>query len=189
MKWNFLLKPVLSLLLFTGCQGHFASLQDAPSAYIPYVDGDSDGRMTSFLVEAVEKEGVLRSAPSTARLTLKVKILDRKYTNIGFRYDPNRLKHQVKRVIPSESRSKLLAEVTVIDTASQKILLGPAHIVAYSDYDHQNYSINNDINVFSLGQLSDIDTASDSIDIASFRSLAREIAEYLHAYSNKLSAN
>lgn len=188
MKWIYkLLLPSLSILFFTSCQGHFSSKETAPTMSIPYVEGDSDGKMTSFLVDTIAKDGAFEYVQSGGSLTLNVKILDHKYDNIGFRYDPKRTKKQVKRVIPSESRSKLLAEVELVDNTTQQVVLGPAHIVAYADYDHQNYSINNDINVFSLGQLSDIDTASDVIDIASFRSLAREISDYLHAHRKEIN--
>ena len=77
-------------------------MDNAPSVSIPYVEGDSDGRMTSFLVDAIEKDGVMRYVNQAESLTLKVKILDHKYENIGFRYDPNRLKKQIKRIIPTE---------------------------------------------------------------------------------------
>ncbi|MDB6081861.1 MAG: LptE-family protein [Chlamydiia bacterium] len=155
---------------------------------IPFVQGDPNGRLTSDLVEQIEKQGGLRFAHDGGELTLKVTILDDRYDNIGYRHDPKKLRQGGKhKIIPNETRSKILAEVTVTETATQKVLLGPAYILATAEYDHQNYSVDNDINNFSLGQLSDIDTAEDVLDIPLYRNLAREIALYLQHHFNKLS--
>lgn len=144
---------------------------------IPYVEGDSSGKLTPALIEQVEQHTALRFTGDAGELTLKVKIVDSKTENIGFRFADHT--HEIEKLIPNESRSKRLAEVTVIETATQKVLLGPAYILATTDYDHQNYALNMDINRFSLGQLSDIDTTSDILYIPAYRNLARNIADYL----------
>ena len=176
---------------FSACSWRLASSvdkKDARSIAIPYVEGDSSGRLTNDLVEEVEKQTGLVFSGDGGELTLKVVLVDNTYDNIGFRFDPKQLhshKHE-KKLIPNETRQLDLAEVTVIDNASGAILLGPAYILSSYDYDHQNYTMNNDINVFSLGQLSDIDTAIDALDIPRYNHLAQEIAQYLENNFDKL---
>lgn len=154
---------------------------------IPFVPGDTNGALTSAIIEQIEKQGGLRFAHDGGELTLKVSILSNKYDNIGYRHNPKELHRGREKLIPNETRSKILAEITVTEVASQKVLLGPAYILATAEYDHQNYSINNNINTFSLGQLSDIDTAEDVIDIPLYRNLASEIALYLQHHFETLS--
>lgn len=178
-----------SLFQFSACSWRLASSvdkKDTRSIAIPYVAGDSSGRLTNTLIEEVGKQTGLRFAGDGGELTLKVVLLDNTYDNIGFRFDPKKLHHHKKKLIPNETRQKDLAEVTVIDNASGNTLLGPAYILSTYDYDHQNYTMNNDVNIFSLGQLSDIDTAIDALDIPRYNLLAKEIAEYLENHFEKL---
>ena len=126
---------------------------------------------------------------TAAQLTLKVRILNTRYDNIGFRYRHNieNSEESKRKIIPNESRTKVLAEVTLLDTLSKKVLLGPAHIVGSIDYDHQNYDLNNDINTFSLGQLSDIDTTEDVLTIPLYRDLAYQITTYLQNHFDQFA--
>ena len=56
---------------------------------------------------------------------------------------------------------------------------GPAYILGNIEYDHQENSIDNNINGLSLGQLSDIDTAQDVTYIPQDRDLASKISLWL----------
>ena len=178
------------LLASTGCAWHLDPSLDTSQTQtisIPYVEGDATGELTSNLVREMEKQGGFAyRSDETGTLALKVRLLDDTYENIGFRFDPEKLHHHKKKLIPNETRQKDLAEVSVIDTTTGKVLLGPAYILSCVDYDHQNYSLNNDINVFSLGQLSDIDTAIDALDTPRYQHLAREITQYLGNHFDKL---
>ena len=173
--------------LTAGCSWRMAPSLDNSATRtisIPYVQGDSSGKLTNELVEQIERQGGFHFVQDGGDLTLKVKLVADKYENIGFRYDlkkfeVDRHRHGKRRIIPNETRSKLVAEVQVVDNSTGKNVLGPVYILGTAEYDHQNYSINNDINRFSLGQLSDIDTAHDVLDIPLHRNLAREIAQYL----------
>ena len=198
MKCNLLkklLKTCLPVALFcaglflSGCGWHFSQSCDQNSQRtisIPYVEGDSDGALTSSIVEHLEKEGGFQYVQSGGTLTLKVVILDKKTEDIGFRYDPKRFAKKKVRIIPNESRLVRLAEVSIIDSLTQKKILGPAHILATCDYDHEYYSLNHNVNRFSLGQLSDIDTTSDIVDIPLNRELGKKIAEYIENHLEEL---
>jgi hypothetical protein len=178
-----------SLFLATSCSSasfHSELDDNKPTLQIPYVEGDRTGRLTDVLCESIEKSGFFSYAPSGGDYTLKVRLCDSKYENLGFRYDPK--KEDRKKIIPNETRSKLLAEVTVINSLNNKVIIGPAYILASCEWDHQNYSIDNDINRFSMGQLSDIDTAQNVLDIPLYRNMAKEISLYLTTQKNKLKS-
>ncbi len=172
----------------SSCGWHMAehlSSSDSPERTIcvPYVEGDTQGLLTATLAEQIERQGNFKYVQDGGRYLLHIEILDGKNKNIGFRYDPKRLKDRHRhRLIPDETRRKLLAKVTVIDSLTQKEVMPAAYIVGSCDFDHQNYSLSNNINNFSLGQLTDIDTANEAVDIPLYRSLAHNIALYLDTH-------
>lgn len=177
-----ILNFLLLSLLATSCGWHLVAPQGQENRYtvnIPYVYGDGDGSMTSHLVKEIEKQSSFRYVHDGGEITLKVELLDNKSENIGYRFDPDKLYDGKHKTIPSETRRKILAQVTVIDTNSQKVLLGPSHILTSVEFDHQYYNLSHNINRFSLGQLTDVDTTYDVVDIPLYRALSRDIATYL----------
>lgn len=181
---NTLKTPIILLILalFFSCNYRYSDSTNPDkklTVSIPYVQGDYDGTLTSQLVETLQNAGGFQYVNEGGDLLLHVKVLERKSDDIGFRYEPKRYTKGVKKLIPDETRRKILAEVTVINANTQSTLLGPVYILGSCDFDHQNYSQDNDINVFSLGQLADIDTAYDVVSIPLYRNLAQEIAQYL----------
>jgi len=151
---------------------------------IPYVEGDPSGKLTAQLVETIQREGGFRYVHSGGRLILKVKLIDNDILNIGWKVDPSR---DNQKIIPNESRKKLLAEVTVLQEGRAQPLIGPVFIKSFVDYDHQHYALNNDANIFSLGQLTDIDTARDGLDTPMYRAMALEINNFLLMHQEELS--
>lgn len=193
MKSKFLKRTLPScflLLAIPSCGWHLSEnyiATNKPTLSIPYVTGDNDGLLTAALVEQIEKQGKFRYVSDQGGdFTLKVEILQSKSMHIGFRKDPKKLPDKHHKLIPNETRRKLLSKVLIINTLSQETLLGPAYIIGSCDFDHQYYSLNNDINKFSLGQLTDIDTAYDVVDIPLHRDLARNISYYLENHSDDL---
>lgn len=167
-------------LLTTSCGWHLANQYGREhTVSVPYVSGDSDGLLTSNLVKEVEKQGAFRYVQDGGSLTLQVEILDTKSENIGYRFDPQKLFDKKHKTIPSETRKKILAKVTLVNSATQAVVLGPAYILSASEFDHQYYNLSHNINRFSLGQLTDIDTTSDVVDIPLYRQLSQDIASYL----------
>jgi hypothetical protein len=180
----------LILLISSSCGYRYARSyknESAETISIPFVTGDDSGTLTSYLVEEINKETGLQYQQAAGKYILNVRIVDRKFENIGFRFDHQKQdRRQRNKLIPNESRIKILAEVTVIDSTSNSPILGPAHIIAYADFDHQNRSINHSINRVSQGQLTDIDTASSSVNTPLYRNLAHEIADYLTNHMDAL---
>jgi hypothetical protein len=184
-----LLLLLLLSLLFSSCGWHvsnsFATGHEE-TVSIPYVMGDHEGILTAALAEQFETSGPFRYVQEGGTYTLNVELVDTKSQNIGFRYNPRRFETGIKKqLIPSETRRRTLAKVTLIETASQKVISGPAYITGFCEFDHQNYSINHDTNRFSLGQLTDIDTTYEAVNIPLYRSLAQNICHYIENLEEK----
>lgn len=186
MQMNFispLRKGLLTgLFCLTGCAGwHTATSVSADkpmTVCIPYVVGDDSGELTSRVIEAVSNQPGF-FVNESGQYLLKIRLLDDREEKIGFRYSPRELKKGKHKLILEESRAKALAEVTLVDRFTKKSVAGPAYILGNIDYDHQENTIDNDINDLSLGQLSDIDTAQDVTYIPLYRDLSLKIALWL----------
>ena len=72
-----------------------------------------------------------------------------------------------------------MAEVSLIDAASDCYVVGPIVITAEVEFDHDYNSSPDGVNVFSLGQLTDLDEARDAADDPLNRQLAQNIIDYL----------
>jgi hypothetical protein len=145
---------------------------------IPYVQGDATGELTSRLVEAVSTQPGFHVDESGTYL-LRVTLLHTREEKIGFRYDPRKLRHGERDLILSETRARALAEVSLVNRYTNERISGPAYILGSTEYDHQENTIDNNINDLSLGQLSDIDTAQDVTYIPQDRDLAHKISLWL----------
>lgn len=172
------------LFLLSACGYHLGQggqLSAYRTVSIPYVKGDWDGSFTSCLVKEVSQSGTLTYVYSGGALVLQVALVDFQEDNVGFRYDHHK-KHddQKKAIIPSETRITTVAEVSVIEAASGKVIQGPALVSAYVDFDHDYNTSPNGINIFSLGQLTDYDEAEDAAQRPLHVQLARKIVDYLN---------
>lgn len=170
------------LALLTSCgykygQGTLSSRYD--SITIPYVKGDLDGSLTNALIKQVSIYGGLKYKREGGDLLLNVILLDFNDENIGFRYDRKNDGKMTHSVIPTETRFSVLAEVTLIDTATGMRILGPTQIVAYTDFDHDYLTCRNGVNIFSLGQLSDYDEAHDAAHTPLNHVLAQKVIDYV----------
>lgn len=177
----FCILPCLALT-FSGCQYQFG-YGDIPSKYstisIPFVEGDGDGVLTAELVKQFSATGALRYVPNGGSLTLKAKWINLSDENIGFRYDRKKSGELKKYIIPTEARSSASLEVTVMETCGERVVLGPTIITATVDYDHQFYSDRHASNVFSMGQLVDIDSARETVMVPLNRLLAEKVVDYV----------
>ena len=181
LKISILPLALISLYL-TSCGWHMTqefSQEHRSTIAIPYVAGDQHGKMTSSLVSAVQKQAAFRYVREGGDFILQVTLLDSKSENIGFRYDPEKLSNGKRQTIPNETRRKLLASVSVIDARSGQTVFGPTHVLSSTEFDHQYYNLNHNTNAFSLGQLTDVDTTYDVVDIPLYRELSHNIAALL----------
>lgn len=170
------------LLACTGCGYHFAQRDGLESSLaIPFISGDRDGFFTEMLIHQVTLQTPFVYSQGDAKYILSVVLLDIDDTNIGFRYDRHkRKKRSLKHnIIPTEMRLEACAEVTLALAATGEGLLGPIKIEASVELDHDYYNNNNAINVFSLGQLGDVDAAREAALRPLAAALATNIAEFL----------
>lgn len=174
---------VLISLLLTGC-GYHSGQGCIPEVYqtisIPYVQGDIDGDLTAALVKQFSQSGGLAYRRCGAELFLKVRIIDTREENIGFRYDRQKGGRLDHTIIPTEMRMTLIAEFSVCKTCSGESILGPVIISASKDFDHDYYTSRDSVNIFSLGQLTDVDDAKDGIQAPLNQELAKKIVDYVN---------
>lgn len=176
-----------TLLIFIGisqtsCNYHFGygDLSERYSTIsIPYVEDDDDGQLTKEIIHAMSTSGAFKYTPYQGELTLKIKLLDWYDENIGFHYDRKKSGKLKNGLIPTETRLYAVVEVLLIETATDKILRGPTLIKTSVDFDHDYYSNRNEINVFSLGQLNDIDEAQEAASRPLYRRIAIKISDYI----------
>lgn len=171
--------------LCTSCAGYRWGHGDMISQFqtisVPYVEGDYDGDLTAAIIQQVSQSGLLTYRDSGADLILQVDIIDYSDENIGFRYDRKKSGKLSSRIIPDETRAWVSAEVSVLAAGCEEPVLGPVLLSAYVEFDHDYYDSRNGINVFSLGQLTDIDAARDTAQRPLNRCLAQKIVDYIAA--------
>lgn len=179
---HFILTLCLALIL-SGCGYSTGQGEGLPSRYrtisVPYIDGDNEGAFTAAVIKEIAQTGAFEFRDRGGRLDLFVRIIDLREDNIGFRYDRKKKGQLTKDIIPTEMRATLFVEVSVVDTASNCCVLGPVRLSASIDVDHDFYFSRDGVNVFSLGQLSDIDAAYDALEAPLYDKMAIKIADYV----------
>lgn len=166
----------------SGCRyqfGHGDFSERYSTISIPYAEGDLKGDLTAEVIKKISSSGAFQYVNCGGDLILQIKLIDLNEENIGYRYDrkkTGKLKHYI---IPSETRMNILAEASLIEGGTGKVLRGPEKISAYTEFDHTYYTTRGRINIFSLGQLSDIDAARDEAVIPLNRALAEKIADFV----------
>ena len=184
-KVNWLIKALLSALsiwVLTSC-GYHLGQGGVPGKYhtvsVPYACGDIDGGLTNAIIKEIEITGGLQYVNCDGATELLVNLLDLRDQNIGFRYDRDKRDCVTDCIIPTETRVVAIAEVKLIEAHSGKCVLGPVILSTSVDFDHDYYSSRNGVNIFSLGQLNDVDAARDAVRTPLYKALARKIVEYV----------
>ena len=174
---------LLTYLTLVSC-GYHSGQGSIPDLYqtisIPYVQGDVEGDLTAALVKQFSLSGGLQYSQRSGELILKVKVVDLREENIGFRYDREKDGELDHTIIPTEMRMTIFAEFVVCDSYSGEQILGPIIISASKDFDHDYYTSRDGVNIFSLGQLTDVDDAKDGIQEPLHQELAKKIVEYVN---------
>lgn len=84
-----------------------------------------------------------------------------------------------KSIIPTETRKKMVVEISVQETASCSIIIGPVTLIAFTDFDHNYFTTPFRVNQESLGQLTDVETAEDAVLKPLNKKMARKIVDYI----------
>lgn len=172
------------LLVLQGCGyrwGHGGKISGLDNTItVPYVEGDWDGQYTAALVHELVQSGTITYVSSGGNFRLQVSLQDYEDQNIGFRYDRSNHGKIRSRIVPDETRLRVIAEVAVVETFSDNIVLGPVRLSAEVEFDHDYTSSRNGINIFSMGELVDYDAAYEAAQVPLQRKLARKIVDYIN---------
>lgn len=169
-------------ILLSGCGYRFGQgvLSERYSTItVPFVEGDRDGDLTAAIVKQISISGAFAYEQCGGDLTLIVKVIDYDEENIGFRYDRKKNNRIKNALVPTETRTEIIVEVTLIDSIGGCTLRGPTIIKTSVDFDHDYYLSPNEINVFSLGQVTDIEEARDAVLRPLHVKIARRIVDYI----------
>jgi hypothetical protein len=174
------------MLCLTSCGyqvGPSSDLNFYSSISIPYVEGDPDGNLTNAIAHAISANTCLEYRRDDGALQLKAAIVNSNDVNIGFRYDRHKDGTILHSLIPVESRLSIVVEFSVVEAASNKVVLGPVQLSAYVDLDHDYYADRNPVdgrvNQTSLGQLTYEGEAFKAAERPLNRAIALKIANYL----------
>lgn len=173
-----------SSLLIANCTGYQFGRGELSQRYttlsIPYVEGDQKGELTAEVIKRISTSGAFRYVSGDrGDITLQIKLIELREDNVGFRYDRKRSGHIKKSLIPTETRVKAFVEVSVIDGHTGNVLRGPTRISGSADFDHSYYTSRHSENVFSIGQLNDMDAARDAVMHPLNQHLAERIVDYV----------
>jgi len=181
---------------FSGCGYHTVSSDDKTTISVPYVEGDAEGQFTAELIRQLTNSDLYMFVRKDGDLCLKVSIVGDKNDVVGFQYDLTTTKGKIERnLMPLENRRTLSATVTLIDTSTEEVVLGPVNIKASTDYDYIDVNSLKTVSFinehgkrektisFSLGQLDSIEGAQDAALTPIYCLLAQKIA---HAISTKM---
>lgn len=180
IKQIFYLLPLVYLL--SGCQYQFGRgelSERYTTISVPYIEGDQRGELTTEVIKKLSTSGAFRYISQGGDLVLKVKLIEFREENIDFRYDRKKTGKLKKSIIPTETRLNAIAEVLLIEGGTNQVVRGPTRVVASAEFGHTYYATRDEINIFSLGQLNDIDAAREAVMYPLNRHLAERIVDYI----------
>jgi hypothetical protein len=188
--------PILSLcllLLLSACGYRFGDPTDTRSKQtigIPYIPGDIDGQLNAALIEAVSQTGRYEYRHSDGQLLLQVAIVSDSSERIDFRYDREPVSgKREKNLLATANRRSATAEVTLIDTRQDLVLIPPSTVSASADYEYESVDSVRDMVFFpkkghpqtvlnfSLGQLDSIEGGHDDAASPLYHRLAQKIVD------------
>lgn len=173
---------ILVLFLLTGCGyhvGYNCISEEYHTLSVPFAEGDATGAFTSELIHVLSSSGAFVYQPCNPDGILYVRLIEYYDENIGFRYDRDKDGEIADTIVPAETRRFVKAEVTLVDARRGCVVLGPSRIKVYVDFDHEFNSSRDAVNVFSLGQVTEIDGAIDAAARPLNRVLAQRIVDFL----------
>lgn len=165
-----------------GCQYQFGQgelSQRYATISVPYAEGDQKGELTTVVIKMLSTSGAFRYVSCGGDLILKIKLIEFREENIDFRYDRKKTGKLKRSIIPTETRVTAIAEVLLIESGTGQTVRGPTRITASANFNHTYYTTRDEVNIFSLGQLNDIDAARDAVMHPLNRYLAEQIVDYV----------
>lgn len=170
---------ILFACLLTACGYHIEQPTVSKTVMVPFAIGDQRGDFTNQLVYQLNATGRYRTVVAGGNSCLKVTLLSEKEDHIGYRYDRNQQGALLTTLIPTETRTSLLALVELTDATTGCYILPPAKLSASYDFDHDWYSGRDGVNVFSLGQVTDYSDAKEQAQLPLHQLLAQKIVDWM----------
>lgn len=146
---------------------------------VPYVEGDAEGQITQQVIATLTESGAWKYRTLEADLILKVKIIDTKIEDVGYNRYYFRSRRPERWMVPNERLYSILAEVSVIEASTSKVLLGPVKRSARVKYDFDPEFDTTDLLPFSLGQFNFVENAQNIAKKPLNEKLAQNIVDYL----------
>lgn len=177
----------------TSCGYRGLSAKDHSVIFLPPIKGDYEGLLYANLAESLASVGAFSNSLSHSDLELTVEVTDDPFREqereIGFRFARNPFDKETKMLVPSERRQSLFTRITLKDTSTGKVVLGPKTLRAEVDYDFDSDLFDDKAvpvggaNVplvrYSLGQLENHETARETARGELTRKLASKITSYI----------
>ena len=149
---------------------------------IPYVKGDTEGLLTEAIIkQIIATSNLSYQSSKDGDLTLEAKIVKYDNENIGFRFDRDSQGNLQEKIVPSENRLSAFVKISLIETLTGKIILGPTIISSDVDYDYNFNTASGNITAFSMGQLDFTNVANMSAHNPLYHALAVRIVNYIDA--------
>ncbi len=182
------------VLILTACGYRSADFpsEEISTISVPYVQGDFEGALTDELIRQLSSSGRFEVVREGGSLILNVAIIGNASERIGYQYDRDDTSGKLqKHLFATENRRLITAELTLVDSVSEEVLLGPAQVKGSADYDYTDSGSLYELTfinsqgrpektlTFSLGQLDSIEGAQDDAVIPVYRELARKIVDGL----------
>jgi hypothetical protein len=165
------------------------------SLSIPYIQGDPEALFNSELSRVFASSGRFDCLQSGGDYTLGIVLLSDTNDRIGYRYDRDDATGRRKpNILAVENRRNILAQVTLYDSHSGDVILGPMPIKASSDYDYADPGSPKDVVTYtpygpvpsirySYGQLNTVEGAHDDCSPKVYTTLSQKI---LQAIENQM---
>lgn len=167
--------------------------QDAASLSlsVPFVEGDSTGKLTNALIAAIDRSPYFGYRNGTSHNALSVRVQEKRTEIIGFQKKKEPISGEIRSVTrPNEHRDHLTLEVRLVSPTG-RLIWGPEYIEAFVDYDYFDEHSLQDTSfidrdhkrqasiTFSLGELEGVFQAEQDASIYLYEMIAQKIVDRL----------
>ncbi len=178
---------VFIAVLLSSCGYRYASQEEGArrtyTVTVPYIPGDTDAILNSELVYQLSTSGYFRCVQSGGDYIVQATVLSDTQSRIGFRYDRDNATGALeKNLLGVEDRRAVMAQVSLLEKGTSKVIAGPFEVSSDVDYDYIDPGSPKDllfkkqpIIQFSVGQLDSYEGAYDDTSRLVFRKLAEKI--------------
>ncbi len=182
---------IFLLLILSSCGYHFGQngRETKTSVCVPYITGDVNGLFTEEIVKKLTYCPSLNYNYSNAETELNIQIIKNEFKQIGYKYDFDGNFKRRNNIRAVEGREIVEAEVKLINTKTNQVILGPYKISEFADFDYVEQDNLNDLSFinnqnqrttvlsFSLGQLESVESAKSAAMKPLFKKLAEKIVD------------